>query len=84
MRKSLSALLTVLALTTPALGQEDACGASGLQFLVGKESSALSAYEPGPKLRIIEFGTAVTMDYFADRLNIELGEDGRVTRVYCG
>lgn len=62
---------------------EDTCGAAALQSLVGQDRSALAGMEPGPKLRILEPGSVVTMDFRADRLNIELDEDGRVVRLYC-
>ena len=36
------------------------------------------------RTRIIPPGTAVTMDYIPDRLNLEVDDQGLITRVYCG
>lgn len=36
------------------------------------------------RIRVLRPGTAMTMDYRADRLNIDVGEDGRIRRFYCG
>lgn len=62
-----------------------ACGASGLQHLIGQPEAALDALPPpdGP-LRVIRPGMAVTMDFSPARLNIELDGAGRVARVFCG
>ena len=62
---------------------EDACGASGYQSIVG---SLLAAVTLPADLgaRIIQPGTAVTTDYDAQRINIQLDADGRITRVFCG
>src|SRR5690606_5907223 len=35
-------------------------------------------------VRVIRPGMAVTMDYRAGRLNIEVDDDGRITKVSCG
>lgn len=35
-------------------------------------------------IRVIRPGDNVTMDYRTDRLNVELNENGNVTRIYCG
>lgn len=35
-------------------------------------------------VRVIRPGMAVTMDYRAGRLNIEIDDDGRIVRVHCG
>lgn len=68
---------------TPVLG-EGGCDAEMLGYLVGQDINEIDvATLPQPR-RIIPPGTAVTMDYRADRTNIELDEDDRVVRVYCG
>ena len=67
----------------PAEGAE-ACGAAGLQFLVGTSVGSLDASKlPSPR-RVIFPGQAVTMDFRADRLNVEIGKDDKVSRVFCG
>ena len=67
---------------TPAV--PDACGASGLAWLVGEPESLLAAMTFEETTRFIGPGDAVTMDYSAERLNIVTGENGRVVRVFCG
>ena len=73
------------ATTRPA----DGCGAGRLQARVGKPAGSDPAatikgelgHEP---IRVIRPGEMVTMDHRPDRLNIELGEDGRIKAVRCG
>ncbi|WP_395543657.1 I78 family peptidase inhibitor [Neotabrizicola sp. sgz301269] len=61
----------------------NACGAAELQFLVGQNRSVLAMMTLPAPVRVIEPGTAVTMDYVESRLNIELDAKNRITRVYC-
>ena len=68
----------------PPGAPEGACGAPGLQGLVGQNRKVLNTMKFGQPVRIIEPDTAVTMDYIAERLNIELDEAGTITRVSCG
>lgn len=63
---------------------EDACGAAGFQGLVGTSVGALDADALPEGRRIIFPGQGVTMDFRAERLNVEIGADDRVARVYCG
>jgi len=68
----------------PAASGEDACGAAARQDLVGTSVGALDpATLPDPN-RVIFPGQAVTMDLQAERLNVEIGPDDQVARVYCG
>jgi phage terminase large subunit-like protein len=69
--------------TPPAEPGSDACGASGYQSLVGTPLAA-AALPADLDARIIRPGMAVTMDFRADRLNIEVNEAGEIVRVYCG
>ncbi|MFN3936352.1 MAG: I78 family peptidase inhibitor [Gemmobacter sp.] len=71
-------------LTPPAIDNPDACGASGLQYLVGQRLAAFDGVEVRGPVRVIAPGTAVTMDYRTDRLNLETNRRNRITRVYCG
>lgn len=67
-----------------AAASDDACGAAALQPLVGTSVGTLDpATLPEPR-RIIFPGQAVTMDFAAERLNVEIGPDDAVARVYCG
>ncbi|MDB5666687.1 I78 family peptidase inhibitor [Cypionkella sp.] len=63
---------------------EDACGASALQTLVGQSAKRLEVMRFGQPVRIIRPGMAVTMDYSAERLNIEINEAEMIARVTCG
>lgn len=71
------------------VGGGGTCDASKVQSLVGQvlteemQRSAL-ATSGSRSLRVIPPNTAVTMDYRADRLNIETDAAGKVTGVKCG
>lgn len=62
----------------------DACGAAELQDLVGQPQAAASAITFAVPVRIIQPGSAVTMDFREDRLNVEVGTDGNIARIFCG
>lgn len=63
---------------------EDACGASGLQGLVGQDEAVLAGMRFRGPMRLIRPGMAVTMDYSAERLNITLNDAGTIESVTCG
>lgn len=69
---------------TDPMPVEDACGASGLQDLVGQSAKKLEVMRFAQKVRIIRPGMAVTMDYSAERLNIEVNAAEVISRVSCG
>ncbi len=84
-------ILAALAACTPAeevatetAAAEDACGAAGLQTLVGTSVGALDAATLPEPRRIIFPGQAVTLDLLVERLNVEIGPDDLIARVYCG
>lgn len=60
------------------------CGADGLQDLVGTSVGALDSATLPETRRVIFPGMAVTMDFRPERLNIEVGSDDRIARVFCG
>lgn len=68
----------------------DACGLATWSGLVGAGvDEALAGLLPlttgqPPRARVIFPGQPMTMDYRADRLNVEIGSDDIVRRVYCG
>jgi hypothetical protein len=66
------------------LPPENACGAGDLQSLVGQDREILQTRRFRGPLRVIEAGTAVTMDFSPERLNIWLSEAGTIERVTCG
>ena len=62
----------------------DACGAEALQPLVGTSVGTLDpATLPEPN-RVLFPGQAATTDFQDERLNVEIGADDRVARVFCG
>ncbi|MFZ1467961.1 MAG: I78 family peptidase inhibitor [Paracoccaceae bacterium] len=68
----------------PPGAPEGACGAPGLQGLVGQNRRVLTTMKFGTEVRIIEPNSAVTMDFRAERLNIELDAAGTISSVTCG
>ncbi|MDZ4065545.1 MAG: I78 family peptidase inhibitor [Tabrizicola sp.] len=79
------ALVLALGVTAcVAAPDETACGAAGMQGLVGRDRSALAAMSLPVGTRVIEPGTPITEDYRADRLNIDVDARGRITGVWCG
>ncbi len=84
----------ILAACTPATSPQlprndppaapDDCGAIGLQDLVGRPEAVLAGLRFGQPLRILHPGQAVTMEYSAARLTIEIDAPGRIARLSCG
>ena len=66
------------------LATENACGADDLQGLVGQKASVLETMRFSQVVRVIRPGMAVTMDFSAERLNIEVDEAEVISRVSCG
>ena len=69
----------------PALpAAPDACGAAGLQVLVGQDVALFEAQaRPGPK-RILRPGQPMTMDQSDQRVNVVVDAQNRITRITCG
>lgn len=63
---------------------EDACGASQYQDLVGQPRSEAEAVDWPEPFRIVGPDTAVTMDFNPERINIVYDENDVVTRIDCG
>lgn len=60
------------------------CGADSRQNLIGTPAASLDQ-STLPKLsRVIHPNSAVTMDYRQDRLNVYVGDSGKIDRVTCG
>jgi hypothetical protein len=73
----------------PALGGGAVCKADGLADLVGQPATAALGAEALERagartLRWIQPGSAVTMDYRQDRLDIYLDEHNSVSKTGCG
>lgn len=63
---------------------EDVCGAAPLQNLVGEAASAADALDLKEGSRVLQYNAPATTDFRADRLNITIGKDGNIARVFCG
>lgn len=62
----------------------DTCQMAQFAHLVGTVGAEIDRTELPAGARVICHDCSVTMDYRADRLNIDLGADGKVTRLHCG
>jgi Peptidase inhibitor I78 family len=83
----LAAMLTLAAcvpVEAPDPVDEDACGASGSQNLVGQSGDILAAMTFPIGTRIIYPDTAVTLDFNPERLNILVGRTNRIEEINCG
>lgn len=65
------------------------CDANRVQYLKGKQRAAIDQGEAlrhsgAGQLRWIEPGSAVTMDFRVDRLNLHVDKAGTITDVRCG
>lgn len=60
------------------------CGADQLQYLVGRPGVILDGMRFSQDVRVIQFGSAVTMDYNPYRLNFWLDRRDVIERVTCG
>lgn len=68
---------------------EGSCDAKAAQEYVGQVldealGERIKAATAARGVRVIRPGMAVTMDYRADRLNIEIDDDNRIVRIHCG
>jgi hypothetical protein len=71
---------TVVPSTAP-----DACGAAALQDLVGRPITDFEAMSMGPKtLRVLRPGDAMTLDFSETRLNVDVDQNGNISRIWCG
>jgi hypothetical protein len=67
----------------------EGCDASDINFLIGKtldETLTTRARDAtgASSVRVVRPGQMVTMDYVAERLNIEVDAAGKVTAARCG
>ena len=79
--------LLLAACQSPGAAQspaEDQCGAASRQNLVGTPAADLDQSTLPEFSRVIYPKTPVTMDYRLERLNVHVGEDGKISRVVCG
>lgn len=64
--------------------EQNACGAAGMQGLIGQDDDVLAAMTLSQGTRFIYPGTPVTEDYSPSRLNIDIDQYGLITGVWCG
>ncbi len=76
------ALAACLPMAEPA--PIDACNASGSQSLIGQSGDILAAMTFPIGTRVIYPDTPVTADQSDQRLNIQVGRNGRIEQVFCG
>lgn len=79
--KNLSVLTLLFAGCSAAPEQSTTCNAKNWESLVGQPEEAI--YGALGNLRVVHAGDAETDDINPDRLNAEVGPDGRVTRFAC-
>ncbi|WP_395647535.1 I78 family peptidase inhibitor [Terricaulis sp.] len=63
--------------------RQDTCGASRYRQFVGQDVSSIDRSTLPPRARVIMPGQMITMDFSAERLNIRVGPDQKVTEVGC-
>ena len=72
---------------TPEPPTSAGCDAGAAGAFIGRpaaEAEAARAAAAAGRVRVIRPGDAVTMDYRADRLNVELDEAGIIRALRCG
>lgn len=67
----------------PATPSADACGALQYEALIGKPLTEPGVPAEGPNVRYIRPDTQVTMDFRADRLNIDIDAGGTIKGFRC-
>ncbi len=77
-------LIFLLMACAASIPEDDACGASGFEALVGQSQDVFAAMTFPETTRFIYPDTLVTMDFNAERLNFNIDENGIITGVRCG
>lgn len=65
-------------------GPEGSCNANAFNGIIGQNVNTILVEAIEGPVRVIRPGQMITMDFRANRLNIELDEIGKVARVWCG
>ena len=63
---------------------EESCGADAFQHMIGAQVTAMQEIDTPEGTRVIGPDQAVTLDYRAERLNVEHDANDVITRIYCG
>lgn len=77
-----------VAAAPPPPSMEPSCGADQLASYVGQPASddviaRITAWRGDKPMRVIKPGTAVTMDFRPDRLNVQVDEQGKIKGFTC-
>jgi len=67
-----------------AVGEPNPTSCGDHADLIGKAIADVDQAALGSSVRVIKPGDAVTEDYSAERIDIEVDADGKVTGVHCG
>jgi len=70
--------------STSARSAEDPCGANKYQHIVGSPGGDIKDDMFPKGSRVLRPGMVMTMDYRSERLNVVIGNENTVERVYCG
>lgn len=62
----------------------DTCQMAAHRNLIGRDGASIDQSTLPAGSRVICHNCPVTLDYRGDRLNVELGPDGKVARLRCG
>lgn len=62
----------------------DTCQMAAHRDLIGREGASIDQSTLPAGARVICHNCPVTLDYSAERLNVDLGADGKVARLHCG
>lgn len=68
----------------PQMGAVDKCDVGQYQTLLGQPKEAITGIAFSGPVRVIEPGSAVTMDFSPERLNIEVDKTGLIIALRCG
>ncbi|MGF7153187.1 I78 family peptidase inhibitor [Novosphingobium gossypii] len=73
---------------TAGVAEGTSCGAEKFADYIGKKATddviaAIRARHGDEPMRVLKPGTAVTMDYRAERLNVSVDDAGTITRFAC-
>lgn len=67
----------------PDITVPDDCKASTYQGLVGQSRSILTTMMLPAGARVIGYGDPVTADFSPERLNVEIDQGGRISKISC-
>ena len=80
----LLAACTMPVLSYPPAPNPNACGAAGLQGLIGLSATVIPPTGVWSTIRIIHPGELVSLEYSASRLNVRVDALNRIVQITCG